>query len=108
MHTPNHPKLKVLTAVAAKAAQKADLRVAVQAADGTRDRLSRKVSLPVYPAIAKRLRVPIDSTFAVGERKARRTFDLKDYVAETYALYERVPKIFFEQTAIQRAAAILN
>lgn len=108
MHTPNHPKLHVLMSVAAKAAQKAELPFDLEAATGMQDRLSRKVCLPVYPALAKRLRVSIDPEFAVGERKARRTFDLKQYITETYELYASAPKNFFEQKAIQRAAAILN
>lgn len=108
MHTPNHPMLQVLISVAAKAAQKAELPVDLQAAIGMPDRLSRKVCLPVYPALARRLRVSADSAFATGERKARRTFDLKTYITETYELYGTAPKGFFEQKPIQRAAAILN
>jgi hypothetical protein len=108
MHTPNHPKLHVLISVAAKAAEKASLRPDIHAADGMPDRLSRKVCLPVYPAIAKRLRLSGTLEFGVGEQKARRTFALEKYVTETYELYASAPKSFFEQKPIQRAAAILN
>jgi hypothetical protein len=109
MHTPNHPSLAVLTSIAAAAAEKAGLPVEGAAANGMQDKLGRLLRLPVYPAIAKRLRISSESEFMVWRPKgAPRTFDLKDYIAETYALYASVPTSFFEQKAIQRAAAVLN
>jgi hypothetical protein len=109
MYTPNHPSLAVLITVAAAAGRKAGLPVERTAADGMQDKLGRLLRLPVYPAIAKRLRISSDSDFMIWRPKlAPRTFDLKDYIAETYALYASVPTSFFEQKAIQRAGAILN
>jgi hypothetical protein len=108
MHTPNHPSIGVLATVAAAVAQKAELTVDATAVDGLPDKLGRLMRLPVYPPIAKRLRLTCNSDFMVWRPKATRNFDLNEYITETYALYGRVPKSFFEQNAIKRAATVLN
>ncbi|HEX3945031.1 MAG TPA: WcbI family polysaccharide biosynthesis putative acetyltransferase, partial [Rhizomicrobium sp.] len=109
MYTPNHPSLAVLITVAAAAGRKAGLPVERTAADGMQDKLGRLLRLPVYPAIAKRLRISSDPEFMVWRpKKGMRTFELKEYITKTYALYASAPQKFFKQRGIERAAAVLN
>jgi hypothetical protein len=73
------------------------------------DKLGRLLRLPVYPAIAKRLRISSDPEFMVWRpKKGMRTFELKEYITKTYALYASAPQKFFKQRGIERAAAVLN
>ena len=108
MHTPNHPAIHVLARVAAKAARKAGLTVNGGSLEEIDDRLEQLVRLPVYPALAKRLKVDAEPTFRVREEDSICIFDLPEYISATYRMYASANPSFFSFYRIQRVAAVLR
>jgi hypothetical protein len=108
MHTPNHPAVRVLVSIAARAAQKAGLPVTPDLTEGMDDRLARAVRLPVYPAIAKRLKVAPNAKFRLQNPQGVRRFDLHEYISTTYEMYRSASPAFFEVPSIRRVAAVLS
>jgi hypothetical protein len=108
MHTPNHPAIHVLARVAARAAERAGLPTNGESTDDVDDRLGRRVRLPVYPAIAKRLKLDPKPNFRVQDGDGVRVFDLPEYISVTYEMYASATGSFFAHPRIQRVAGALR
>jgi hypothetical protein len=108
MHTPNHPAVRVLVSIAVRAAEKAGLPVRPDLTEGMDDRLARAVRLPIYPALAKRLKVPPSAKFRLQNAQGVRRFGLQEYISTTYEMYRSASPSFFEIASIRRVAAVLS
>lgn len=95
MHDANHPKLFVIGDLARRLATEAGLSpldVAVE--DYLPDTLVDEAMWPVLPAVAERYGVPVQSLFRgkPEEGGTPRLIDLPGFVAESFALYTRLPR----------------
>ena len=94
MHTINHPRLAVLGDVAARLLTEAGLTPAPDAVESyLADELLDGVIWPIYPAIAEVYGLPGSTTFKRRGRPGAppRLLDLPEFVAESVALYRRLP-----------------
>ena len=113
MHIVNHPKIEVLAQLAQLGAKQAGLSGALAPPEGVPDRLARCQTWPVYPELARRLGVPGSLTFTGRKdvlfgRKATRTMEIDQVVAESYKSYAELPDTAFRQPHIQRTVALLR
>lgn len=93
MHTLNHPRLAVLGDIARRLAEEDGLpQRGLPVEAYLRDALAEEAVWPVLPPLAERLGVPGSTLFkGDGRRGPPRLLDLPDFVAESFALYARLP-----------------
>ncbi|MFY9293986.1 MAG: WcbI family polysaccharide biosynthesis putative acetyltransferase [Methylorubrum rhodinum] len=93
MHTLNHPRLAVLGDIARRLAAEDGLpQRGLPVEAYLRDALAEEAVWPVLPPLAERLGVPGSTLFKGDGRTAPpRLLDLPDFVAESFALYARLP-----------------
>nr|WP_183505044.1 WcbI family polysaccharide biosynthesis putative acetyltransferase [Methylobacterium brachythecii] len=95
MHDSNHPKLHVLADIATRLAVEAGLQpLDLAAEEYLPDLLVEEALWPVYPAIASHYGVSAQDMFRAKTAKGRppRLYDLKSFVAESFARYAQVPR----------------
>jgi hypothetical protein len=116
MHSANHPRIEVLSALATLAAARAGLvDYHTSAPVGVYDYLADTVRWPVYPEIARRIGIPGSLTFWrrtkwIPSEKAGayiaapgRELDLVELVASMYQFYSRMPDLNFDSPYVTAA-----
>jgi hypothetical protein len=95
MHSPNHPKLSVFADIARRAMERAQLEVIVSDPESyVIDPLKADVVWPIYPELGARWGLPAAYAFMSGydpkSYLAPAMFDLEEFVAKSFTIYERL------------------
>jgi hypothetical protein len=110
MHTVNHPAIRVIACITAKAYEKAGLGT-TQPPQDVPDVMGKVASLPVFPDIAKRLGVEGTALFRRPDSKENPmtpSMTLEEYVRKSYSIYAHYTAEVFSDPRIERIRAILN
>jgi hypothetical protein len=105
MHTINHPRFASVLAVVRRALDKLGL-VAAPADIVADTYLERDTQWPVYPEVGRRIGLAGDYTFVKQlnfGKDGPRELSLREFIAESFQLYQDFPNTLFDQLADDRA-----
>lgn len=109
MHTPNHPKLRMMGTLAAMAAAQAGLSPGrPETLDQVKDPLAPLMRWPVYPEIGRRLDISDPVRFCAADRDGGQSYDLAGFVEQSYAIYAGVGRESLARAAGERALEVLS
>lgn len=105
MHTPNHPKLRVLWSLAKRVCVSIGEEISPTAVPPEQDWLAAKASWPVYPEIARRLGFEGDTIF---RRTAGAPVDLEAFVDLSFTAFRNVSAENLSTPEVEAAVNVLR